>query len=434
VDSATLLRTLYDAAVAAADPHAPTRDALRQQLAERTDDGRGWIVAVGKAAARMAEAARLAAGDTELELAGGVVVGTELAAVDVPLESVVGDHPIPGARSRRAAERLGALTHAVLPDDHVLLLISGGTSSLIAAPADRVDGHALGEAFRILLGAGGGVDITVMNAIRRRFLRWGGGRFAAAVAPAPVHQVILSDVVGDDPAVIASGPATPDPHTAHELRALLEEHRLVARLPAALIAYLEQVIAGHVAETPKPGDAVFQNVSAPVIIGRTRLHDGVAQAARANRVPCTVHEEAVIGEAGERGKAIALSLATGAPPGIHCWSGETTVTLGDATGRGGRSQEFALSAALALEELGDGVAQVTLLAAGTDGRDGPTDAAGATVDRETAARIRAAGVDPANSLARHDVYPALDAAGALLRTGATGTNVADVVIAVVAPP
>ena len=381
----------------------------------------------------MAEAARLAAADAALELAGGVIVGPAPVSVDAPLESIVGDHPIPGARSRRAAQRIGALTQAVLPDDHVLLLVSGGTTSLIAAPANGVDGHALDEAFHTLLGAGRAVDITVMNAIRRRFLRWGGGRFAAAVMPARVYQVILSDVVGDDPAVIASGPATPDPLTARELRALLDEHGLVGRLPASLVSHLGRVIAGHEAETPKPGDTAFDNVRAPVIIGRTRLHDGMTQAARARGVPCTIHEAAVLGEARERGKAIARWLATEASPGIHCWSGETTVTLGDATGRGGRSQELALSAALALDALGDAGARVTLLAAGTDGRDGPTDAAGAIVDGGTAAAIRAAGIDPAVSLAGHDAYPALDAAGALVRTGATGTNVADVVVAVLWP-
>jgi hydroxypyruvate reductase len=379
----------------------------------------------------MADAARLAAADADLELAGGLVVGATDADVPLPLESVVGDHPVPGRRSRRAAERLGALTQAVLPGDHVLLLISGGTSSLLAAPADGVDGAVLDEAFRTLLGAGGGVDITVMNAIRRRFLRWGGGRLAAAVAPAPVHQVILSDVVGDDPAVIASAPATPDPLTAAGLRALLEKHGLTERLPRELIAYLDDVVAGRLAETPKPGDAAFANVDLPVIIGRVRLHDGIAIAAREAGVAFTNHEAPVVGEASVRGREFALWLATEAAPGVHCWSGETTVTLGDSTGRGGRSQEFALSAAVALDALGPGLQNVTLLAAGTDGRDGPTDAAGAVVDGSTAKAIRDAELDPAHLLARHDAYPALDAAGLLLRTGPTGTNVADVVIAVV---
>jgi hydroxypyruvate reductase len=373
-----------------------------------------------------------AAADADLEIAGGLVVGNEAASVASPLESVVGDHPVPGSRSRRAAERLGALTQAVLPGDRVLLLISGGTSSLLAAPAEGVDAGALSEVFRTLLGAGRGVDITVMNAIRRRFLRWGGGRVAAAVAPARVHQVILSDVVGDDPAVIASAPATPDPLTAAELHALLEKHELVERMPALLMEHLERVIAGDAPETPKAGDDAFTNVDEPVIIGRARLHAGVAEAMRALGEPCTIHDAAVVGEASERGREIARWLATEAAPGVHCWSGETTVTVGDSPGRGGRSQELALSAALALDALRPGHQSVTLLAAGTDGRDGPTDAAGAIVDGSTAQAIRDAGVDPADSLARHDAYPALDAAGALLRTGATGTNVADVVIAVVA--
>lgn len=419
----------YTAAVAAADPHEPAREALTARLQERTDDGRGWIIAVGKASARMADAAMLAAADTDLEIAGGLVVGTTEADVAPPLEAIIGDHPVPGPRSRRAAERLGALTQAVLPADHVLLLISGGTSSLVAAPVDGIDGAALDEAFRTLLGAG--VDIAVMNAVRRRFLRWGGGRLAAAVAPAHVCQVILSDVVGDDPAVIASAPATPDPLSGAELYEWLERYELLERLPRALVAHLNDVVAGRAPETPKAGDAAFANVDAPVIIGRARLHDGVAAAALAAGMAFTNHEAAVVGEASVRGRELAKWLATEAGPGVHCWSGETTVTLGGATGRGGRSQELALAAALALDALGAGHQHVTLLAAGTDGRDGPTDAAGAIVDPSTATAIREAGVDPAAALAAHDAYPALDAAGALLKTGPTGTNVADVVIALV---
>jgi glycerate 2-kinase len=423
----TPLRAIFDSAVAAADPFEPTRTALRKPLVERHDDGRAWIIATGKASPRMAAAALAAAADADIEVAGGLVVVHAPDDVAHPLELVVGDHPLPGARSLHAATRLGALTQAAIPSDHVLLAISGGTSSLIAAATDGVDAAALDAAFRTLLGAGGGVDVNVMNAIRRRFLRWGGGRLAAAVAPARLHQVLLSDVVGDDPSAIGSGPAVPDPLTAAEVLALIESNGLMSRLDESLLAFLRDSVSGDVAETPKSNDTLFAYVDPPIVLGRTMLHDALRSAARVNGAPLTLHEAPLTGEASVRGRELARWLATDAPEGVHCWTGETTVTLGLDHGRGGRCQEFALSAAVALDARGD--RRVTILSAGTDGRDGPTDAAGAIVSAATIAMLRTGGVDFNAALARHDSYTALDAADALLRTGATGTNVADVVIA-----
>jgi glycerate 2-kinase len=421
------LRALFDAAVAAADPYTPTRDALLERLAQRNREGRGWIVAVGKASAGMAEAALAAAEQTGVPIAGGVVVGPDGANLAPPLEALIGDHPIPGARSFHAAMRIGSLANAVHQNEEVIVLISGGTSSLIAAPADDLPARAVSELFRSLLAAGGATDIHVMNAIRKRFLRWGGGRLAAAFAPAWIHQVILSDVVGDDPAVIASGPAVPDPLSARDVLALIEGHGLVARIDPALIDHLHEVIAGRAAETPKSGDPVFERVAPPLIMGRTQMHEGIARAASLQGVALHVHDAPITGDARAIGGALARWLLE-REPGIYAGSGETTVQLGDRHGRGGRCQEFALAAALALDGTGE---RVTLLAAGTDGRDGPTDAAGAMVDGTTAARIRAAGLDPRHELTQHNAYVALNAADALLRTGHTGTNVADAVLAVV---
>ncbi len=428
----TLLH-LFDAAVAEADPLAPTRDVLGARLAERSDDNRGWVIAVGKGAGRMARGARLAAADCELELAGGLIVAHEPAAAssDTPFEALVSDHPVPGARARHAATRLGLFAQAVSPGDHVLLLVSGGTSSLLAAPVAGVTDAALDHLWRLLLGAGSATDVRVMNTIRRRFLRWGGGRLAQALAGARLHQVLLSDVVGDDPAIIGSGPAIPDAARAAAGLALLREHRIIGRVDASIIAHLDDVVSGLRPETPKPSDPVFRTVDPPIVLGRARLHDGMVRAAKAAGHVVMLHRNPLVGPASTAGRALAHTLAESAAPGIHCWTGETTVDLGRHHGRGGRSQELALSAALSLSRLGPPGERVTLLAAGTDGRDGPTDAAGAVVDAGTASRIIAAGFDPDASLARHDAYPALDAAEALIRTGATGTNVADIVIALV---
>lgn len=424
------LLALFDAALAAADPLAPTREAFTRQLAARRDDARVWVIALGKAAGPMARAAREAVAAQGLDLAGGLIVAHEPVPCEPPFESVVGDHPIPGPRSASAARRLGALVQAVLPRDQVLLAVSGGTTALLAAPVEGVSEAALGQLWLALLGGGAAGDVRVMNSIRRRLLRWGGGRLAAALPEAQLHQVLLSDVIGDDPALIGSGPGVPDPSTAADVLALLEEHGLQASLEASLLDHLQQVREGRAPETPKPSDAVFAGQAPPVVLGRTLLHDGMRRAAAARGLSLTVHEDPLVGEAAEVGRRLAEQLAHAAP-GVYVWTGETTVTLGAHHGRGGRSQELALAAALALGDGAAGPRGVTLLAAGTDGRDGPTDAAGAIVDATTAARIRAAGLDPAALLARHDAYPALDAAGALLRTGATGTNVADVVLSVV---
>jgi glycerate 2-kinase len=428
----TLLH-LFDAAIAEADPLDPTRDVLGARLAERSDAQRGWIIAVGKGAGRMAKGARLAAADTDLELAGTLIVAHEAVVVppDAPCEALISDHPVPGPLARHAAQRLGVFTNAVLPGDHVLLAISGGTSSLLAAPVDGVSDAALDDLWRLLLGAGAATDVRVMNTIRRRFLRWGGGRLAKALEGARLHQVLLSDVVGDDPAIIGSGPATPDATRATDILAMLREHHLLTRIDAGIVAYLNDVMAGLRPETPKPFDPAFQSVDPPIVLGRGRLHDGVVRAAKAAGHPVMLHRNPLVGPASTAGRALAHALAESLAPGIHCWTGETTVALGSNHGRGGRSQELALSAALSLSRLGPAGQRVTLLAAGTDGRDGPTDAAGAVVDAETVARIVAGGIDPDVALARHDAYPALDAAQALIRTGATGTNVADIVLAMV---
>jgi glycerate 2-kinase len=430
VDARATLLSLFDAAIAEADPLAPTRDELRTRLSQRSSDGRGWIIAVGKAAARMARAARLAAADTDVELAGGLIVAHQEVHFDAPFEVVVSDHPIPSVRSRHAARRLEALTQAVLPGDHVLLTVSGGTSSLLGAPVDGVSDAAFDHLWRLLLGAGDATDVRVMNTIRRRFLRWGGGRLAAALRGAHLHQVLLSDVVGDDPAIIGSGPAVADATTAAEIVELLRAHKLSDRIDRAVLAHLHDVTAGRSPETPGPDDPIFAAMQPPTVLGRTRLHQGVERAAQDLGLPLMVHHHPLTGDAATAGRALAHAL-TAAQPGLHSWTGETTVDLGERHGRGGRAQELALSAAHWLAQLGEAGARVTLLAAGTDGRDGPTDAAGAIVDASTVAQMQARGFAAESHLARHDAYPALDAAGALMRTGATGTNVADIVVALV---
>lgn len=433
-----LLTELYWAAVTAAAPGPALSAALAPHIAESTR--RIQILALGKAAAPMAEAAVAAIAASSRELAGGLMVTPEPAAAPHPCLAVaVGDHPQPGEQSFAAAERLALAVAAVRPEDEVWVLLSGGTTSLIGAPLPGLDPADLAELYHLLLGSG--LDITAMNRIRKRFARWAGGRLSSALAPAHVKNFTISDVIGDDLGSIGSGPCVPDPTTAGEVRTLLESTSLWPRIPPALRHHLAAVERGEAPETPKPGAAAFATTETILIASNRLALEAARSRAQALGLPARIVDSALAGEAAEAGRRLASALlgydATGAPgtqvigPNIHAvliWGGETTVTLPPDAGPGGRSQELALAAA---EVLQGSTRSVTLLAAGTDGRDGPTDAAGGFADRDTWAAIRRAGRDPSEDLRRHRSNAALAAGGALFTTGMTGTNVMDVVLGVV---
>jgi hydroxypyruvate reductase len=369
--------------------------------------------------------------------AGGLVVAPAPAPPPHPrLPIVVGDHPEPGAGSLRAAEAVGLAAQHLDEHDEVWVLLSGGTTSLIGAPEPGLAPADLAAIYALLLGSG--LDISAMNRIRKRFARWGGGKLARALAPARVRVYVISDVIGDDLASIGSGPCVPDPAAAGEVRAALAEAALWERLPEAARRLLARAIAGETAETPKPGDRTFARVTHELVASnRLALEAAAARALELGLAPM-VAETPLAGEASVVGASLGASLVQDcarrhvpqpkSAPARRCfiWGGETTVTLGPSPGLGGRCQELALAAARAL----DGVAGPALLAAGTDGRDGPTDAAGAIVDGGTWQAIAGAGRHTASDLAAHEAYAALDAAGALLRPGLTGTNVMDIVIGI----
>jgi len=404
----------------------------------------------------MAQAAVEVLHQHDSEPLGGIIVAPAAGPSPSPsLKVVVGDHPEPGPGSFTAAEALARVVTQVGSGQEVWVLLSGGTTSLIGAPVPGIAPTDLATLYQLLLGSG--LDIAAMNRIRKRFSRWGAGRLAHALAPARVRVLVVSDVIGDDLASIGSGPCVPDPSTAVQVRQLLEGAGLWQRIPAAARKYLADVEAGTMTETPKPGDQAFANVTLELIASnRLALEAAAKRAAELGLAP-VVAETPLAGEAATAGASVAATLLhncgrysipqpeelranrgvqVGAPgqpeklrAGGRCWiwGGETTVTLGSSTGVGGRCQELALAAARALAGRAPGTA---LLAAGTDGRDGPTDAAGAIVDGSTWGAIAAAGRDPERDLASHNAYPALDAVGALLRPGLTGTNVMDVVMGV----
>jgi hydroxypyruvate reductase len=369
-------------------------------------------------------------------LAGGLIVAPEgSASPDPRLTLVLGDHPEPGPGSIAAATALANTASRVGSDDEIWVLLSGGTTSLIGAPETGLTPEDLRSLYALLLGSG--LDITAMNQIRKRFSRWGAGKLARALHPALVRVYIVSDVIGDDLASIGSGPCVPDPTTAGDIHALLHRAGLWPKIPEAARRMILSMESGETAETPKPGDRAFARVTLELVASnRLALEAAAKRAAELGLAPDIV-EVPLAGEAVTAGASVADNLLNNCvrqsipqPTNrrlCRIWGGETTVSLGDhQTGLGGRSQELALAVARRLA----GEPDITLLAAGTDGRDGPTDAAGAIVDGTTWSAISTAGRNPEHDLARHDAYPALASVGALVKPGLTGTNVMDIVIGI----
>ncbi|MFC7705069.1 glycerate kinase [Plastorhodobacter daqingensis] len=395
-----LVRTLYDRAVAAADPAAAVRRALEQEpLPRPAPGGRLVVMALGKAAMAMAgAAAALCPSDRVLIITTPAMAGP-LAGAEV----LAGGHPVPDARSLVAGEALAAAAEGLGRGDVALVLISGGGSALAVAPVAGVSLADKAEVSRLLLASG--ADIAEMNLVRQSLSRLKGGGLARLAARARLRALILSDVVGDDLRVIASGPTAAPLGPPDAAQKVLVARGLWDRVPPAVRRHLE-----HAPPAPPAGQEVENR-----LIGSNALSVAAMAQGTGGRVV-----QPLVGDVAEA----AARIWDCAGPGLTLFGGETTVTL-RGTGRGGRNQELALRVALLAEERGI-TAPFVFLSGGTDGRDGPTDAAGAVVDGGTLARIRAAGIDPRAALAENDSYPALAAAGDLLLTGETGTNVADV--------
>lgn len=336
-------------------------------------------------------------------------------------------HPLPDADGLRAVELVERALDSAPVDAQMLFLLSGGASALLPAPAAGLSLADVQRTTDALLRCG--ATIHELNAVRKHLERLKGGALARRWAPRPITALLLSDVLDEDPAVIGSGPVTPDPTTCADAWSILARYDLLEQLPDAVLRHLQAASW----ETPKPGDACFERVNVRIIAANRHALMAVQQRAAALGYTPLLLGPYLQGEAREVGRVVA-GLARSirqwtwpvAPPACLIWGGETTVTV-RGTGSGGRNQELALAAALALE----GVPDVGLLAFSTDGRDGPTDAAGAFVDGFTAARLRAAGVDARQALINNDSYHALDKVGALVRTGPTGTNVNDVLVMLV---
>ncbi|RVV96908.1 glycerate kinase [Mesobaculum littorinae] len=405
-----LLTRLFDAAVAAADP----REALKGRLPD-PPRGRTVVIGAGKGAAHLAQAFE-ELWDAPCE--GVIVTRYGYAAPCRRLRVIEAAHPVPDAAGLAAAQELFAAIADLGPDDLVIALVTGGGSALLPAP---VEGLTLEDEIalnRALLASG--APISAMNAIRKQVSRIKGGRLAAATA-APVVSFVVSDVPGDDPAQVASGPTVPDPVGPAEARALVRAHGIA--LPPSVARALERA-----APAPDPADPVFARDRVEVIASARLSLEAAARVAEAEGLAAHILSDAIEGEARDVGQvhaAIAREVAgRGRPfaaPCVLLSGGETTVTLRGEGGRGGRNTEFLLSFALALQ----GTAGIAALAADTDGIDGSEDNAGAFADGDSPVRMRAGGVDPAEALARNDAWGAFAAAGDLFVPGPTGTNVND---------
>ena len=424
---------IWRAALAAGDVGPLVRVALRrdadvlQTPRSRIDLARIHrviVIGCGKAGAPMAAATEAILGDRVD--AGFVVVKDGYRAPTRVVEVVEAGHPVPDERGEAAAHRLLEIAGSAGPDDLVLFLVSGGGSALTPAPVAGVTLAEKQMVTRLLLGTG--ATINELNAVRKHLSRLKGGQLARAVAPARVVTLALSDVVGDPLDVIASGPTAPDPTTYADAVRVLTRHGVLEAVPRAVRGHLHAGVRGELAETPKPGDPVWERVE-NVIIGNNSL---IAEAAvsEAKRLGfradlLTRHLE---GEAREVARDLVQRARRTQPPACVIAAGETTVTV-RGRGRGGRCQELALAAAL---EIGLNE-PLTLLAAGTDGTDGPTDAAGAVVDARTAHGDDGALTGARAALDDNDSYAFLSARGDLIVSGPTNTNLLDLYIALHTP-
>ena len=415
------LRTLFDTAVAAADPRA----VLARHLPPKPASGRCIVVGAGKSAAVMAAALEDAWPDVKLE--GTVVTRYGHAVPTRTIEVIEASHPVPDAAGERGAKRLLERVQGLTKDDLVIALMSGGASALLAAPVPGLtlaDKQAINRA---LLACG--ANITEMNSVRKHLSAIKGGRLAAAAAPARVVTLAISDVPGDDPAVIGSGPTVPDATTFAEARAL------IARYGIGLPPAAADRLALDDDETPKPGSlphAEFRMIATPMMA----LDAMAAKALELGLTPMILGD-ALEGEASQMGivmAGIARSVRQHGkplqPPAVLLSGGETTVTMtGKTTGKGGRNTTFLLGLAIAL----DGTPGIWATAGDTDGIDGMDEIAGALLTPDTMARAAAAGLNARASLAGHDSHRFFGAIGDLIVTGPTLTNVNDIRAIIVAP-
>jgi len=430
-------RAIFDAGIAAGDAgrlvgRTLTLEGRRLSAAHWSLDLDGVrrivVVGAGKAAGAMAARVEAMLGE---RIAEGLVVVKEARGLALERIRVAeAGHPLPDERGQRAADEVLQVVRRAGPDDLVLALISGGGSALLPSPVEGVSLAEKQAVTRLLLEAG--ATITELNTVRKHLSALKGGQLARAAFPARMLVLALSDVIGDPLDVIAAGPTEPDPSTFADALRVLDTFGLRWRVPSAARQYLEAGARGQVPETPKPGNPLFAAVTNLVIGNNGLVVEAAREEAMRRGYTPLVLTRSVQGEAREVARVFAAVLREAvsswqpvAPPACVIAAGETTVTV-RGSGKGGRCQEFCLALAPELAALD----RVVVLAAGTDGSDGPTDAAGAIVDATTLERARAKGLDARAALTANDSYPFFSTLGDLVVTGGTGTNLMDLYLGV----
>lgn len=433
-----VLYSIFDAGVRAVAPDAALMRHVCLEDGQLLVDGQSWklprrgrllVLGAGKGVAPMGAAVEELLGDR---------IDTGMLVVKyghgLPLQQIAqveAAHPVPDAAGAAATRALLELAAGAAADDLVLCLLTGGASALTPAPVSGVTLEDMQQVTELLLRSG--ATITELNAVRKHLSRFSGGQLARTAAPAGVVSVIVSDVVGDALDVIASGPTAPDVSTFADCMDILARYGLGSAMPPAVLHHLRQGQLHQEAETPKPGDALFRHVQNTLVATNRQALDAAAEQARSHGFRPVILTDRMVGEAREQAALLvtqawqmAAELAADAQPVCLLAGGETTVTL-RGRGRGGRNQEMALAASLALQDC----PHICALFAGTDGTDGPTDAAGGCA---WAGNLAVAGLEQARrALEENDSYAILHHCGALLRTGPTRTNVMDLAILLVWP-
>lgn len=422
-DAETILR----AAIEAVDPERLTAEALRRHADAIKASRNVYLVGCGKAAGAMARGAVSVLGE---RLTAGVIVvpfGTEHEAPD-SIDVFGAGHPLPDQAGVAGSCALRALAREAEADDLVICLLSGGGSALMTLPPEELTLEDVQSVTELMLAAGATID--ELNAVRKRIDQLKGGRLAQEAAPARVLALSLSDVVGDAPDVVASGPVSPDMSTFADAVEAMKRRGVWGEIPLALRGYMDRGLSDDHDDTPPPGDPCFTQVAYEFVGTAATAAEAACREAEHLGYQAQVLTTALDGEAAEAGRflaATALALGEGAGgPVCAVAAGETVVTV-HGIGTGGRNQELALAAAIEL----DGVDRALVASMGTDGVDGPTAAAGAVVTGTTVRRARELGLHPEQALARNDSHPFFEGLGDLIVSGPTGTNVGDVQVVLI---
>jgi glycerate 2-kinase len=423
---AALGREIFSAALAAVDPFTAVESELEQvrTFFRVGDFTRLLVTGFGKASWRMAAACEHLLSDL---ITDGIIVTKygHASASDrlAKIATYEAGHPVPDENGVTATRAIVDLARGADERTLMLCLISGGGSALLVAPCEGITLGDKQELTDLLLKSG--ATINELNAVRKHLSMVKGGRLAQIAHPASIISLIVSDVIGDSLDVIASGPTAPDMSTYSDARAILEKYRLTHRVPKAILSMLEQGSQRKIAETPKQGDDIFENVQNILVASNSTALAAAKAKAEELGFHTSIFSSTLQGEAREVARSLAhhILAANLTRPACVLSGGETTVTV-RGTGVGGRNTELALAFALEI----DGVDGVTLLAAGTDGTDGPTDAAGAVVDGRTISRARSMQLDAPAYLNNNDSYAFFRKTNDLLVTGPTGTNVMDIQI------